>query len=58
MTIKWTKKDCVKAIIELKSPIANRQGQTNELTPSIEGMKAAKPRIPFRTPTKPSIGGS
>lgn len=54
--IKWTKKDCMKAIIDLKSPIANKQGQTNELTPSIEGMRAARPRIPFKTPTKPPIG--
>ncbi|GAG26421.1 unnamed protein product [marine sediment metagenome] len=53
--IKWTKKDCLKAITELRSPLLNRQGQqTNDLTSSIEAMRNAKPvNVPFSRPAKP-----
>jgi len=55
--IKWTKKDCMKAIIELRSPLGDKQsGQSNNLTPAIEDLRTIKPTTaPFKMPSKPRL---
>lgn len=52
MTLKWTKKDCIEAITQLKSPFDNmNKGNGQGLSPAIQQLRQTaqlqKPRFPI-----------